>query len=153
MEDTGSASFFEEFIDRLRKPWSVLYLIYFIGFILFVSGFGIWNCIYIKGGNAELITNITTYFIAILSTSVVSIINSKSFTFHKTFNVLAVLVLVIGFVLFIIANDKTSLTLGWIGYVLSLIFWIVSTSDDPDLREKNIKSVIDEGQRKHGKQW
>lgn len=153
MGSTKPNSFFEELVNRIRKPWSFLYLLYFIGFVFFISGIGIWNCFYNQVCTSELITNVTTYFIAILSTSVVSIINSKSFTYQKTFNVLAVLVLVIGFVLFIIANDKTNLTLSWIGYVLSLLFWIIATSDDPSYRERNIKTAVDEGQKKHGKQW
>jgi predicted neutral ceramidase superfamily lipid hydrolase len=146
-------SFSSEILDRLLQPWKTLYFLYFIGFVIGIGSMGIWYSLYSEGWSTGVITNISTYFIAILSTSVVSIINSKTLKNQKTFNVLSVLVLIIGFILFIVANDKNSYLIGIIGYILSLMFWIIATSDDPTLKETSIKAAIDEGQKKHGKDW
>lgn len=153
MTETNKKSFFTEFFERLISPWTTLYVLYFVGFIVGIGGMGIWYCFYIDSPISGVITNFTTYFIAILSTSVVSIINSKSFSNQKTFNVLAILILIVGFILFFVANDKVSLKIGLFGYFISLLFWIIASADDPSLKECNIKTVIDEGQRKHGKKW
>ena len=146
-------SFFSEFINRIKKPWDTLFVIYFIGFVIGIGGMGIWYCLYKRDPIEGVITNFTTYFIAILSTSVVSIINSRTLKNQKTFNVLSVFILIVGFVLFIVANDKGSIRLGLIGYFIALIYWVLSSSDDPNLKECNIKTSIDKGQKKHGKNW
>lgn len=153
MAEPKKISFFTEFFERLITPWTTLYVLYFIGFIVGIGGMGIWYGYYIDTPVSSVITNFTTYFIAILSTSVVSIINSKSFSNQKTFNVLAVLILIVGFILFYVANDKVSIKIGLLGYIISLLFWIIASSDDPSLKECNIKTAIDEGQKKHGKNW
>jgi phosphatidylserine synthase len=153
MADINNTSFIEEFFKRIVSPWSMLFSLYFIGFVIGIGGMGIWYCLYIDVSTPGVITNFTTYFIAILSTSVVSIINSKSFSNQKTFNVFAVLTLIIGFILFFVANDKESLKIGFIGYAISLLFWIIAFADDPNFKECNIKSAIDEGQKQHGKDW
>lgn len=153
MSETQSISFFNEFYERLKSPWKFLYFLYFVGFIIGVGGLGIWYSIYMQVQLSSIIPNFTTYFIAILSTSVVAIINSNSFANQKTFNVLAVLILIVGFLLFIIANDKNNFFIGLIGYVISLLFWIIASANDPNYKECNIKTAIDNGQKKHGKNW
>ena len=81
------------------------------------------------------------------------IINDKDLHNKKTFNVFSVLFLIVGFILFIVANDKKSFSIAIAGYIISLLFWIIATADDITYKERNIKTAIDEGQRKHGKTW
>ena len=121
--------------------------------IIGAGGLGIWFSIYSHDPLRGINTNFSTYFIAILSTSVVAIINSRSIINRKTFNVFSVLMLMIGFILFFIASDKGCLGYGLSGYLLSLIFWVIASSDDPSFKEHDLKAEVDKGQQKHGKNW
>lgn len=165
MENTQVPHFFKEIKERMKLqfyPFNDLYLVYLIFFVLVIGGVGIWVSI-VQEFNKEnidynnIILNIGTYYLALITTSYIDIITNDKIVNKKSLQVYSFIFLIIIAVIFtssFFLLVKLSLFLSSIGILLGLFVWHLANCDNDKFNDESYNTKMkNQANQTHGKNW
>lgn len=141
----------QRFISPFSDP---VYCLYFLSVIVVIGSLGVWIQ-FTTGLKDQIIISASTYFIAILATSTVTVI-IKDFDesvrrYRNALVLTSLFVFILGIAGFIIIYTSPSIclksVLSTVGVFLSLVTWWVANADNSEIRKgspPNTKEVTDE---------
>ncbi len=146
---------FREIWQRLKKPWSIGFILYFFLVIILLGGLGvILPLLYGSQDLQNLSGNLITYSIALLAPAFITIFlqflpkaqNKVSLV------ILSVFVLVLeGFIIHWAYSG--ALIASIFSTLLSLCVWIIASAEDKYLDDQAYNNNIKKGLEDHGKNW
>jgi len=140
-------SFWKEIRDKLISPWKqsafngVFFITNFIAFFAILFPFIINKEI----DSYNLSISISTYFLASIVSSAIDLSLSQSIN-KASFAIYTISSLVIIFIMFVLAvsfKDNKSLLFAIIGYLFSIIIWILANSGKSIFDDKKYNNIMD----------
>lgn len=153
MEKGEKIGFKKEISFRLTKPWCPAFHGYFWGFVVLFAVISIVIPIIISSSiDSRIIAiSIGTYFIALMASSSIDISLSFTTINKASFTIYTFIFLIISFILFFLAlylSDFWGIFPAILGFLISLLVWIVANSDKDILNDekhaKKLKESINE---------
>jgi len=141
-KQTKWTMFWNLLTHRLVSPWSEPpFFFHFFGIIILIGGLGIWLPRFVdlmKTGTSDWTTvsrDLCTYYVAILATSQVDLINEGSKTLRYFTNTIWSLGGIVAILIFVNSTLHWVTAISIIATVLALLMWVITNSDKADYIE------------------
>lgn len=155
-------SILSELWSKFKNPWQHdSFIIYFILFVLIFGGLDIYYSIWEQSNSKwtqpwEIARNMAAYGLTMIGASAVELVLSPDFQNKKSLTFLTLFISFLAGILFHITyfwQNNYSLILAGINVFIGIIFWIISNSDNSNLREEPFLQDMKEETSLHGKTW
>lgn len=144
---------------RIKKPLRhPEYIIYFGLVIIGFGAIGIYAAIFsekIPGTrNDFIISNIASYFLAIIATGTVELIFIEEKKIKRSILLLSIAVICFNTVLFFISTTYSSYWFASFGLLIALTVWWIANAENPNIIEKTYNDEVrKEARNNHGLNW
>lgn len=141
-------NFWQELVRRYRSAWCPAFNGYFWGYIVLFAVINVFfSVLFDQNYNHKTIaTSLSTYFFGLIAASSIEINLSLSTKNKASFSIYSGIFYIVGILLLILTYKISS---GWslvpamIGFVLSLIMWIIGNSDNSKLNDEAYREALD----------
>lgn len=136
-------SFFKiNFLDKAKSFFNKpLVVTYFFTIVVIVGSFGVWynsfdfrSCYNNFFVDNETLTNLATYTISILATTMATVLLSKKVQ-TNSFKIFSFAIFILAFLSAVISLVKFNWVFGYCGLILTYILWMIVYSDDESLSD------------------
>lgn len=159
LEDNKWQQLWMFLIDRIRKPFKhPEYVFYFILVIAGVGAIGIYSSIInqdLPESRKEfIISNIASYFLAVIATGCVELIFIQKNNLKRAVLLLSIGAIFLNTFLFFLCMQLSSYFIASIGLFVALTVWWIANAENTNIIETSFNSDIrQEANEKHGKNW
>lgn len=159
LEDNKWLQLWTFLIDRVRKPFKhPEFVFYYILVIVGVGAIGIYSAIFSqdipKNRNDFIISNIASYFLAVIATGCVELIFIQRNNLKRAILLLSIGAIFLNTFLFFLCIQFSSYLIASIGLFVSLTVWWIANAENTNIIESTYNSDIrQEAKAIHGKNW